>query len=191
LNLICSSIILKHINLNNVCALYSEAVYYHLDELVTRLEAYIIVNMEAFVDHRTLNALPHDLLKRISGAVRAEQSKKAPVTRSSLHVDRAMEKYGDWLRLQDIPQPIVRAHPAKDRLELPQRRSIADSPALVPLQKNVLEDIFPMDGVSSSPPVSLESPMIKKSSSKQTVGWKQIGPVIRYVLSHRSIVESN
>ncbi|KAF9784961.1 hypothetical protein BJ322DRAFT_1060536 [Thelephora terrestris] len=180
LNLICSSIILAHIDLNNVCTLYAEAVYYHLDELVTRLEAYIVVNMEALMAYRMLGVLPYDLLKRISSAVRTEQSNKALVTRSSFFVDRAMEKYGDWLRLQDIPQPIARTQPIKNRSEVSQRRSIPDSPAPMPISRSVSEDIFPMDGVSSSPPVPPDSPAVKKTPSKQTLGWKQMGPVVKH-----------
>ena len=188
LNLICSSIILKHIDPSNVCALYSEAVYYHLDELVTRLEAYIIINMEALVDHRMLGVLPHDLLKRISGAVRAEQLKKTPIARSSFFVDRAMERYGGWLGLQDIPQLIVRTQPIKKRSEVPRQRPILDVPVSTLMSRSVSEDIFPMDGVSSPPPILLETHTIKTAPSKQT-GWKQIGPVIKYGSSHCLISE--
>jgi hypothetical protein len=134
--------------------------------------------------YRMLGVLPYDLLKRISSAVRTEQSNKALVTRSSFFVDRAMEKYGDWLRLQDIPQPIARTQPIKNRLEVSQRRSIPDSPAPMPISRSVSEDIFPMDGVSSSPPVPPDSPAVKKTPSKQTLGWKQMGPVVKYVASH-------
>jgi hypothetical protein len=178
LNLICSSIILRHTDLSNVCALYSEAVYYHLDELVTRLEAYIVVNMEALAGYRMLGALSHDLLKRISSAVRVEQSNKAPVTRSSFFVDRAMKKYGDWLSLQDVPQLIVRTQPIKGRSEGPRLRQILDGPIPIPMSKSASEDIFPMDDVFCSPFVPLESPTIQKTPSKQT-GWKQMGPVIK------------
>jgi hypothetical protein len=180
LNLICSSIILRHVNLRNVCVLYSEAVYYNLDELVARLEAYMVVNMEALIDYRMLNVLPYDLLKRLSRAVRMEQSSKAPITRSSFLVDRAMEKYGGWLSLQDIPQSVARTRPIKDRSEVAQRGSIPDGSAPMPISRSVSEDIFAMDGVSSSPPVPLESPAVKKTPSKQFSGWKPIGPVIRY-----------
>jgi hypothetical protein len=145
-----------------------------------------VVNMEALIDHRGLGVLPHDLLKRISNAVRIEQSKKSPIARSSLFVDRAMEKYGDWLRLQDIPQLIVRTRPIKDRSETARRRSTPDDSLPMPMSKSFSEDIFVMDGISSSPPVPLESPAIKKTPS----GWKPIGPVIRYDSSHRFFTES-
>lgn len=115
-----------------------------------------------------------------------EQSNKAPVTRSSLFVDRAMEEYGNWLRLQDIPQPIARTQPIKDRSDISRHRSIPDSPALIPITRGVSEDIFPMDGVSSSPPVQPDSPTDKKMPSKQTPGWKQMGPIVKYAPSHCS-----
>ena len=188
MNLICSSIILRHINLNNICALYSEAVYYNLSELVTRLEAYIVVNMEALVDYHMLSALPYDLLKRISIAVRMEQSNKSPITRSSFFVDRAMEKYGSWLRLQDIPQLIVRTPlTGKDRSEAVRRRSAPDSSPPVQMPRSVSEDIFVMDGVSSTPPVPSDLAIFKKPSS----GWRPIGPAIKYGSSHHFVTESD
>ena len=160
--------------MNNICVLYSEAVYYNLSELVTRLEAYIVVNMEALVDYRMLGVLPYDLLKRISNAVRTKQSNKSSITRSSFFVNRAMEKYGDWLRLQDIPQAIVRTQPIKDRSEVVRRRSNPDDPPPMQIPRSVSEDIFVMDGVSSLPP-------IKKIPS----GWRPTGPIIKYGSSHR------
>lgn len=158
---------------------------------MTRLERYIVVNMEALIDYRMLGGLPSDLLKRISSAVWTEQSKKAPVTRSSFFVDRAMEKYGDWLRLQDFPQPIIRIQSAKERSEAARGRSIPDSPGPTPVSRNVSEDIFLMDSVSSSPPVPLESPTIKKTTSKQVIGWKHMGPAVKYALSRNSVTECN
>ena len=149
---------------------------------MTRLEAYIVVNMEALIDYRMLGVLPYDLLKRVSSAVRMEQSNKAPVTRSSFFVDQAMKKYGDWLRLQDIPQLIVRTQSVKDRSEAARRGLILDGS--VPAPVSVSEDIFAMDGVSSSPPVTQESPAIKRTPSKQSPGWKPIGPSIKYDSSH-------
>lgn len=146
-----------------------------------------MANMEALVDHRMLGVLPYDLLKRISNAVRMEQSNKSPITRSSFFVDRAMEKYGNWLRLQDIPQLIVRTQPIKDRSEASRRRSVPDGSLPMPMSRSVSEDIFAMDGVPSSPPVPLESPTIKKTPSKQSSGWKPIGPVIKYDSSLRIV----
>ena len=143
------------------------------------------------MDYRTLGALPHDLLKKISSAVRTEQSDKTPITRSSFFVDRAMEKYGDWLLLQDIPQPNFRIQSIKDRSEVPRGRSIPDAPVLTPISRNVSEEIFPMDGVSSSPPVPSEAPAIKKTLSKQSLGWKQTGPVIVCASSQCFVIESS
>ena len=154
---------------------------------MTRLEAYIVVNMEALVDYHMLSALPYDLLKKISIAVRMEQSNKSPITRSSFFVDRAMEKYGSWLRLQDIPQLIVRTHLTKDRSEAVRRRLAPDDCPPMQMPRSVSEDIFVMDDVSSSPPVPSDSPIVKKPSS----GWRPIGPVIKYGSSHRFVTESD
>ena len=171
--------------MNNICALYSEAVYYNLDELVTRLEAYIVVNMEALVDYRMLGVLQYDLLKRISNAVRVEQSNKAPITRSSFFVDRAMEGYGDWLSLQDIPQLGPRTQPVKGRSGVARQRSITDGPTPMTMSRSVPEDIFAMDGISSSPPAPLEPLAIKEIPSKQSSGWKPTGPVVMCASPHR------
>ena len=138
--------------------------------------------MEALIAYRMLGVLPYDLLKRISSAVRTEQSSKSSVTRSPFFVDRAMEKYGDWLRLQDIPQSIVKNQSIRDRSEFPRRRSIPGGPVPLVISRSVSEDVFHMDGdgVSSSPPAPPQSPAIKKTPSKQILGWKQMGPVIKY-----------
>ena len=146
-----------------------------------RLEAYISVNVEALVDYRMLSVLPHDLLKRISSSIRMEQLNKAPTARSSFFVDLAMEKYRNWLSLQDIPEPIVRTRPIKGRLEVPRRRPVLDGPLPIPMSRSLPEYIFPMDGISCSPTVPLESPTNKKAPSELT-GWKTFGPVLKYIL---------
>ena len=147
----------------------------------------MVVNMEALIEYRMLGALPYDLLKRVSSAARVEQFNKTPVTRSSLFVDRAMEKYGDWLGLQDIPQSFVRIQSPKDRIEVARQKSIPDGSVPTPISKSVSEDIFAMDGVSSSPPIALESPIIEKTPSKQSSGWKPIGPVIKCASPYRLV----
>jgi len=149
----------------------------------------MVVNMEALVDHRILGTLSYDLLKRLSNAVRTEQCNKAPITRSSFLTDRAMEKYGDWLRLQDIPQLIVRTQPTKDRSETARRRSAPDGAVPMTISRSVSEEIFNMDGVSSSPPAPLESVVIKRTPSAQSSVWKPIEPVAKYGLSHRSVLK--
>ena len=146
----------------------------------------MVVNMEALIEYRMLGALSYDLLKRVSSAARVEQFNKTPVTRSSLFVDRAMEKYGDWLGLQDIPQSFVRIQPTKDRIDVARQRSIPDGSAPTPISKSISEDIFAMDGVSSSPPITLES-SVEKTPSKRSSGWKPIGPVIKCASPHRLV----
>jgi len=174
-----------------VCALYSEAVYYNLGELVARLEAYMVVNMEALIHYRMLGVLPYDLLKRISNAVRIEQANKAPITRSSFFVDRAMEKYGDWLRLQDIPQSSARTQLIKDRSEVARQKSIPDSSPPMPMSRSVPEDIFAMDGVPPPLLVPPESSAVGKVPSKQSPGWKPIGPVIKCASSYRCVNDNS
>lgn len=51
---------------------------------------------------------PH-VVRQLSTFVQSQQERKLPLTRSNTMFDRAIEAHGDWLALQDIPQPIVRA----------------------------------------------------------------------------------
>lgn len=80
--------------------------------------------------------------------------------------------------MQDFPQTIVRTQSIKERSEVHRRRPILDEPVPMPMSKSVSEDIFAMDGLSSSPPVSPESPATKETPSKQP-GWKSMGPAIK------------
>ena len=146
----------------------------------------MVVNMEALIGYRMLGVLPYDLLKRISNVVRMEQSNKAPITRSSFFVDRAMEKYGDWLRLQDIPQLGSRTQPTKYRSEMARKRSTPDSSPPMQMSQSIPEDIFAMDGVSPPLVVLPESPTMK-IPAKQPSGWKPIGPVIKCAPSLRFV----
>ena len=65
------------------------------------------INMEVFLESRMLDDLAPDLVKQLSVLVREQQALKYPVSRSTQIIDKAMEVWGDWLALQDIPQPIV------------------------------------------------------------------------------------
>lgn len=55
-----------------------------------------------------LEDLSPALVKQLSEYVRGEQRTKSPVTRGGLMESRAMERFKDWLEMQDIPVPILR-----------------------------------------------------------------------------------
>ncbi|EJF64315.1 hypothetical protein DICSQDRAFT_54213 [Dichomitus squalens LYAD-421 SS1] len=107
LMLICSWVIMKRVWINNVCAVLTDATHYHATALVRLLQEYIAINMEVFLESRMLEDLTPDLIKQLSAFVRTAQAEKYPLSRSSKIVDKAMETWGEWLALQDIPQTIV------------------------------------------------------------------------------------
>ncbi|KAI0742011.1 hypothetical protein C8Q80DRAFT_1347035 [Daedaleopsis nitida] len=148
LMLVCSWVIMKRVWINNVCSVLTDATHYHAMALVRLLQEYMAINMELFLESRMLEDLAPDLIKQLSAYVRSEQAKKYPVSRSTKIVDKAMETWGEWLALQDIPLPIVpsastRAGALKDSARLsppgPSKRanklsnaSAPDSPLLRP-----------------------------------------------------------
>ncbi|KZT68694.1 hypothetical protein DAEQUDRAFT_757422 [Daedalea quercina L-15889] len=107
LMLLCSQVILKRVNITNVCSVLSDASFYHALPLVGSLHAYMAANMETLLESRMLDDLPLSLIKQLAVFVREQQAHKYPVSRSSRLVDRAMQAHGAWLALQDIPQPFV------------------------------------------------------------------------------------
>ena len=130
---------MKRVWINNVCSILTDAMYYHATALVRLVQEYIAVNMEVFLGSRMLEDLAPDLVKQLSTFVRSAQAKKYPLSRSSRIVDKAMEAWGDWLALQDIPQPIAptsRAGAFRDPPKLsppgPSKRTIKRSDASAP-----------------------------------------------------------
>ncbi|KAH8115826.1 hypothetical protein DFH11DRAFT_1830886 [Phellopilus nigrolimitatus] len=105
--LICSSVVLKLVNINNVCAVLSDATHFHATQLVASLQDYMARNMETLLESHMLDDLSSPLVKQLSAFVRACQAKKLPVTRSGVLVSKALENCKDWLALQDIPQPFI------------------------------------------------------------------------------------
>lgn len=192
--LICSAVILRYININNVCSAFSEATHYTASSLITKLQVYMAVNMETLLESHMLSDLSPDLIRQLSSAVRTEQARKAPYVRSTKMVDRAMESYGDWLALQDIPKPIFRTHKtafARDSPPASVRRKKSGphlplaSPALAPASiqspstPGGEQDIFAMDD-EGPPSPSASSP--RQLSSKPSLVWRALGSAPRYAL---------
>ncbi|THH07852.1 hypothetical protein EW145_g3098 [Phellinidium pouzarii] len=107
--LVCSSIILKHININNVCSILSDATHFHANQLIASLQGYMARNMETLLESRMLDDFPSQLIKQLISFVRARQAEKHPLTRSGVLITKALDSCKDWLELQDIPQPIAPA----------------------------------------------------------------------------------
>ncbi|PIL24898.1 hypothetical protein GSI_12785 [Ganoderma sinense ZZ0214-1] len=105
--LICSWVVMKRVWINNVCSVLTDAMHYNATALVRLAQEYIAVNMEVFLESRMLDDLASDLVKQLSTFVRAAQTRKYPLSRSTRIVDKAMEAWGGWLALQDIPPQIV------------------------------------------------------------------------------------
>lgn len=106
--LLCSSVILANTNISNACYILSDATHYHAQQLIERLQAYITVNLESFLESRILDEIPYTLVKQLSTYVRAKHTEKSPFSRSNAFVNDMMQKHAEWLAEQDLPEPIVR-----------------------------------------------------------------------------------
>ena len=167
----CSAVLLRHVSITNVCSLLVDATHYHAKSLVDSLQEFMAVNMECLLESRLLDDMAPDLVKQLSNFVRNEQAKKLPISRSNILVDMLMVEHGEWLKLQDIPQPIPRSSKVilgnrpSPRLSptapvvMKQRRSpvipIASSPSAPP-PSGPTDDLFTMDD-ESIPPLSLDA----------------------------------
>ncbi|EJC99723.1 uncharacterized protein FOMMEDRAFT_170318 [Fomitiporia mediterranea MF3/22] len=124
--LICSSVILHFLNINNACSILSEASHFFADQLVKSIQGYLSRNIETLLESRMLDDLSEQLIRQLSLFVRDLQAEKSPMSRTGKVVEKALEAWKDWLVLQDIPQPII-----------PGRRTtpgaIRHSPKLSPL----------------------------------------------------------
>ncbi len=76
--LVCSSVMLRHITILNVCSVLADATYYHAIELVTSLQGYMARNMETLLESRMLDDFPGYLIKQLAAFVRKKQAEKLP-----------------------------------------------------------------------------------------------------------------
>ena len=109
LSLLCSVVILRHININNVCSVLTDASYFSANQLIASLQGFVARNLETLLESRMLDDLQSFVVKHLATFIQYLQAKKLPLTRSGALIRKASEKYGDWLALQDIPQPIIRS----------------------------------------------------------------------------------
>ncbi|KAI0291504.1 hypothetical protein B0F90DRAFT_1823827 [Multifurca ochricompacta] len=165
--LICSSIVVQYVTIQNISAIYMEAALLHCERLMDSLHQYIAVNMETLLEARLLDDLPPRLIKQLAGAVRGHQAAKSPFARSQQPVNlvAAVNKHSNWLAMQDIPFPIVRSQPnlqSKSSPRVTRKPSLPTSPGskptllhTPPLLINASEDLFSMDE-AFVPPLNLD-----------------------------------
>ncbi|KAJ6531261.1 hypothetical protein B0H19DRAFT_1242375 [Mycena capillaripes] len=157
LALLCSAVILKWTDINNACYILSDASHFHAQQLVESIQGYMVANMETLLESRMLDDLTPALVKQLSKFVNRKQTEKSPKVRSDFMLDRAMAIHGDWLALQDIPEPIIPSSRFPARRDAPlspdpskRRRSrtasLSNSPVIAPqASSTAIDDIFEMD----------------------------------------------
>jgi hypothetical protein len=67
-------------------------------------------NMESLLESRMLDDMPYALVKQLAKFARQQQLEKSPFSRSGVFVEKAIEKHAEWLKLQDIPEPVAASH---------------------------------------------------------------------------------
>jgi hypothetical protein len=87
----------------------ADATHFQVRPLMHALHDYMAANMETLLEGRMLDDLAPNLIKQLTEFVRKQQAEKFVVTRSTKIFDRAVQNCGEWLALQDIAQPVIRA----------------------------------------------------------------------------------
>src|ERR1700734_3021034 len=103
----------------------SDATHFQIRPLMHVLHDYMATNMETLLEGRMLDDLTPNLIKQLTEFVRKQQAEKFAVTRSPKIFDRAVQNYGEWLALQDIPQPVIRAAKPGAPKEYPKHRRLS------------------------------------------------------------------
>ncbi|KAF5316733.1 hypothetical protein D9619_006824 [Psilocybe cf. subviscida] len=105
--LICCSVILSHTNISNACFVLSDATHFRVLPLIAKLQEYISINLETFLENRILDDVPYALVKLLALFTRARQTEKSPFARGDVFTQSLLAKYADWIALQDWPEPIT------------------------------------------------------------------------------------
>lgn len=157
---LCAETILQFVNTRNICSIFSDAVHFHALSLIESTQDYMAVNMETLLEGQMLEHLAESDIKRLSRFVQAKQRAKWPATRTTLLLDRAMAAFGDWLSLQDIPEPII---PSNRTTPIRRDSSRVENVLKMSRRQVAQDDIFTMDDVDPdggipqtlSPPTSV------------------------------------
>lgn len=201
---ICSSVVLQLVDLLNVSSILVDAVHFNALALVESLHGYMAKNLETLMEMHALDDLPLDVLKGFSVYSRKEQIDYHPYIRKGGNIAVLERRWASWLALQDIPIPfvpkylssglrILAAPTPKEITSVPMtnvdpRISPSSSPRhprAIPSSKVECEDeIFPMDGDSSTLAVKLSS---SPASSTSRV-WKS--PSVSHKIDMKSIIQA-
>ncbi|KAG0701289.1 hypothetical protein DFH29DRAFT_927750 [Suillus ampliporus] len=121
LMLLCSQVILKHLDAYNACYLLTDATHFNATHLVERLQSYIAANLEMMLEGRMLEDLDPSVVRQLSEHICSAQTTKSLVSRSNLLANEALQKYAEWLAQQDIPvvfEPVDRPRIYRDSPKL-------------------------------------------------------------------------
>lgn len=158
--LVCSRVLARHCNPYNAAALATEASFYQANTLKRSVFDYIVSCMETMLESGLLDDMDEDVLRDLSSVIATKQEDKSFIPRSGILVSEPMAKHRDWLLLQDIPLPRVRApqkwkprSPVVQPMRSPQiaPRSPGATPDFKPLS-STNDEIFSMDEDQPSPP---------------------------------------
>jgi hypothetical protein len=103
----CSSVILSYTNIGNACFILSDATHFRVLPLIAKLQEYVSVNLETFLENRILDDIPYALIKQLALFTRARQTEKSPFARGDVFAQSLLPKYADWIASQDWPEPII------------------------------------------------------------------------------------
>jgi inhibitor of Bruton tyrosine kinase len=193
--LICSSVVVKYVTIDNITGVYLEAAFLHCPQLMDSLHQFMAVNMETLLEARLLDDLSPWQIRQLASAVQGHQATKSPFSRLHLPVSLAafVDEHREWLAAQDIPLPIVRSQskaPPKISPKASRRPSqqqpvspgTPSKPNIVvprtPLLANTSEDLFCMDE-ALVPPLNLNLDVaVNASADREELGStpKVVGP---------------
>ena len=105
--LLCSTVILKHVNLYNACYVLVEATHLSAEELSERIQSFMAVNMDFLLDSGILDDLDPTMVKQLTGYIRAKQEEESPITRSGRLTNDVMTRHADWLASQPPSPPEI------------------------------------------------------------------------------------
>lgn len=111
--------------------------------------------METMLESGLLDEMDDDVLQELCGVIAKKQEVRLGVSRDGSLMDEAVGKWGDWLALQDIPQP---------RIRQPYKPRVMRSPKISP----VVVDVTPASGKKRGQkhrgsPSPITSPEVKAS----------------------------
>ncbi|KAG6862478.1 hypothetical protein C0995_000024 [Termitomyces sp. Mi166 len=167
--LLCSAVILQHVNVHNACFILADATHLHAEQLIDRIQNFITVNMELFLETGMLEDMPPHLVKQLAQFAEQKQMEKSPISRSDIVVNMALEKHADWLALQDFPVPLGRQSQGISRKESASLKSNRPGSNSAPQQSPNIQpplrrppstdDIFAMDEADTLPPRTTDHPL--------------------------------